>query len=194
MPYIDDKSYEPEISSSNFMKLQPGENKIRIASRTFHFKKHGFRSEGKYSSKICQGENCPYCQQGNEPKNRYAWIVIDRKEQDPEKMVKVLEVGWQIYSQLLAYAKDEDYGELTKYDVKIKRTGEGLETEYSVVASPKKSEITEEEKQAIEESNIDLEKLFSGGKFAKVEEPPVEVYEEEVAEERVKQVVDEIPF
>jgi len=180
MPYIDDLAYEPEAIPSNFMKLQPGENKIRIASQTFHFKKHGFKSEGKYSSKICQGENCPYCQQGNEPKNRYAWIVLDRKEQNPERMVKVLEVGWQIYGQLLAYAKDEDYGPLTGYDIKIKRTGEGLETEYSVVASPKKSEITDEEKKAITESKIYLEKLFGGGRFTKVEEPDELSVEEEV--------------
>jgi len=180
MPFIIDKEYEGETGPSNFMKLKVGENRIRIASQTFHFKKHGFKSEGKYSSKICQGEGCPYCLQGNEPKNRYAWTVIDRED----GQVKILEVGWQIYGQLLAYAKDEDYGELTGYDIKIKRTGEGLETEYSVVASPKKSEITDEEKQAIIDAKIDLEKVFSAGKFGSREKPdneevPIEAYSDE---------------
>jgi len=174
MPYVDEKNYDGEQpSSGNFMKLQQGENKIRIASQTFHFKKHGFKDSGKYSSKICQGEDCQFCAEGNEPKNRYSWIVIDRTDNG----IKILEVGWQIYGQLLGYAKDEEYGDLKTYDAKIIRTGEGLETDYQVRVSPKHSEITEEEKKSVEESGIDLEKIFSGGKYGKVEkpeEPPVE--------------------
>ena len=183
MPYVDEKTYEGEQSSSgNFMKLQQGENKIRIVSQTFHFKKHGFKDEGKYSSKICQGEGCQFCAEGNEPKSRYAWTVIDRADNE----VKILEVGWQIYGQLLGYAKDEDYGDLQTYDVKINKSGELLKTEYQVVPVPKKTEITEEEKKSIEESKIDLEKIFSGGKFGKAEEPdnpPVESYEKDAEKE-----------
>jgi hypothetical protein len=180
MPFIDDRTYEPEMGS-DFMKLQPGENKIRIASPTYHFYKHTFKdANGKFASSICGGENCLECQSGNKSKNRYAWIVIDRKDEK----VKILEVGWSVYEQLLALAKDEEYGELQGYDIKIKKTGESLETSYQVVASPKKTAISEDEKANIEKTNIDLEKVFAGGpgKYNKKEEPESTITTEEVDE------------
>lgn len=192
MPYIDDSTYEGEQGSGNFMKLQPGENKIRIVSKTFNFKKHGFKdANGKYSSKICSGEGCEFCAEGNVPKNRYAWTIIDRKETDDSKKVKILEVGWSIYAQLLSYAKDEEYGDLTTYDVKVKKTGEGLDTEYQVVASPKTSELTAEEQQLVVEAKVDIENVFGGGKFAKKELPEGQ----ESPEEETQEIsIDDIPF
>lgn len=60
------------------------------------------------------------------------------------------------------YLADPDYGEPQGYDLKITRSGTGLETKYSVIAAPPKSfELpTSEIKEEL--ANINLSALFSG--------------------------------
>lgn len=173
--YIDDQTYEGPESTGGFMKLEPGVNQFRIVSGTYHFKKHMLKEGGKFSSEIHESVNCQYCLSGNKPKNRYAWIVIDRKDGE----VKILEQGWQVYEQMLALAKDKEYGDLKTYDLKITKKGEGLDTNYQVVAVPSTigKKITKEEQEKVESSNIDLAAKFSS-KLGKEELPDKE--EEEI--------------
>ena len=151
------------------MKLVDGENKIRIVTPTYYFRKHNSQEGGKFKSVICIGENCPLCAEGDRAKSRYAWVIIDRKD----GQAKILEVGWSVYEQMLSLAKDEEYGDLNTYDLKIKKSGEGLGTSYAVVASPKKTDITKAELDLVGKADIDLDKVFGGGKYTKKEEPEV---------------------
>jgi len=73
--------------------------------------------------------------------------------------VKAFKAGTSIYKSMRVYVSDLEYGDPTKYDFTITRTEE-KPSYYTVVASPNKSEVTDEEKKAIESSEIDLKKLF----------------------------------
>jgi hypothetical protein len=64
-----------------------------------------------------------------------AGLVYDYEAAD----FKILEITQKtLMDQLFKFVKDDDYGDPTNYDIKISKTGEGKETEYSLVAAPPK--------------------------------------------------------
>jgi hypothetical protein len=67
-----------------------------------------------------------------------------------------------IISSLRAYANDEDYGDLTGYDIKITKKGTMKETKYSVTASPPKP-MADVIKKALEAAPVHMEILYDGG-------------------------------
>ena len=68
-------------------------------------------------------------------KDFFAHIVYDFESDD----FKIFEWTQQTISdQIRKFMKDEDFGDITGYDIKISRTGEQLKTEYHVVAAPPK--------------------------------------------------------
>lgn len=66
-----------------------------------------------------------------------------------------------IRKALETLALNEDWGDLTNYDFKIKKTGTGIETNYSVIPIPPKP-IAENIREALESSKIRLEALYEG--------------------------------
>jgi hypothetical protein len=60
-----------------------------------------------------------------------------------------------------AIVDNEDWGDPKGYDMTITKTGEDLETKYTVQPSPHR-ELTEEEKELIGETKVVLEALFEG--------------------------------
>jgi hypothetical protein len=67
-----------------------------------------------------------------------------------------------IMKSLMQYAKDEEWGDFTKYDIKIIKEGAGKETKYHVSPVPHKP-MSEKILKALNESPVNLEALFSGG-------------------------------
>lgn len=135
-------------NNANFMRLNDGENQLRIVSGVaklyVHFEKD---INGGWHKIICNGTNtCPICQKGIRAQKKFCFNVIDRKD---ENKVKILEAGSSIASQLGDLAKDADYGSPLEYDIKIGKTGKGLNTNYTVTPRPKKAPLTEEEKEAV---------------------------------------------
>lgn len=70
-----------------------------------------------------------------------------------------------IRDAIASYVAHEDYGVPTGYDLTLTRKGSGMETEYSVVASPPKapSDKAVAAWTAVLEKGYDLEALFEGG-------------------------------
>jgi len=69
---------------------------------------------------------------------KYAWPVYNF---DTER-TQVLQGGATIYNSLNALIQNEDWGDPVEYDVKVARTGSGLnDTKYSVTPSPKSLEL-----------------------------------------------------
>lgn len=95
--------------------------------------------------------------------------------------LEVLEITQKtIQSQLKTYFDDADYGDPFGYDFKITKTGQELETKYSIIATPPKPFDTKLQKKAIDEGLevINLEKLISGGNpFEDSDPEPVTVEE-----------------
>jgi len=78
------------------------------------------------------------------------------------KNVCILEITQQtIQSAIMAYYKNVKRGDPKEYDLTVTRKGEGLKTEYTVIANPKEI-LTEEISWACLDTKINLEKLYSG--------------------------------
>lgn len=133
----------------DFLKLQPGENRMRIVGKPSLIEIHWEKGlDGQTKKVICVGSGCPICKAGHAPQRRYQIKVIDRTD----AVVKILEGGATVFNAIRAYAMDPDYGDPTRYDIKIKKEGSGRETKYTVVASPKQSDLTDEEARKVDES------------------------------------------
>jgi hypothetical protein len=90
------------------------------------------------------------------PKHFRAFVVWDYED----NKIKVCEITQKgIQDSIYNLYKDEDWGDPTDYDLKITKEGEGMDTKYAVVASPKK-ELTDDMKKAYKDASIYLEALF----------------------------------
>ena len=67
-----------------------------------------------------------------------------------------------IQKALTLIAKDEDWGDFTKYDVKITKEGTGKETRYSLTPLPHKP-LSAKIEEALKRSPVRLEALYEGG-------------------------------
>ncbi|MGA0103176.1 MAG: hypothetical protein ACO3LH_05625 [Steroidobacteraceae bacterium] len=87
-----------------------------------------------------------------------AGLVYDYEAND----FKILELTQRtLMDQLFKFMKDEDYGDPTAYDIKISKTGEGKDTEYSLVAAPPKA-LPKDVVAAADEVRCNLRALFDG--------------------------------
>lgn len=129
-PFISD-----EVSaggSSSFMKIQKGENKLRIISKPI---------EGwvewidKVAYRTTLDEQPETKDEENPPKKFLALVVIDREDEQ----VKIWEVTQKsIIKAIKTLAANPDWGTPFSYDLNINKTGEDLKTKYTVTPSPKK--------------------------------------------------------
>jgi len=136
-------------NSTPFLKLEPGTNQIRIVGKPYQVNIHWEKGlDGSNKKIICLGANCPICKVGRVPMSRFQVLAINRAT----NKVEILEGGPKIFGEFKNFALDPDYGDPTKYDFKIKKEGSGRETKYSVIAAPKKSDLTAEEIELINNS------------------------------------------
>lgn len=139
---------------TQFLKLENGDNRIRVVGKPVTVDLHWEETlDGGKKKVICPGAGCPICKAGHVPQSRYQVLVIDRKD----SKVKILEGGPRIFGSFREYAMDPEYGDPTKYDMKIKKEGAGRETKYTVVAAPTKKDLTAEETELVLSSKTLLE-------------------------------------
>jgi len=137
-----------EQETVDYYKIQEGDNLLRIAGKPSKIEVHWEDTiDGGKRRIVCPGAGCPICAKGSKPKSRYQCKVIDRRD----NTVKMLDVGLSIISQIQAYAKEPDYGDPTKYDIKLKKEGKGLDTRYTTIPSRNMEPLTEEQLKAVEE-------------------------------------------
>ena len=67
-----------------------------------------------------------------------------------------------ILKSLQAFGSDSDWGDFTKYDLKVKKEGSGLDTSYTVTPLPHKP-MSENIEKALRETPVNLEALYDGG-------------------------------
>lgn len=129
---------------SDFFRFQDGENQIRIVTEYEAVRKHWLGNQG-----ILCVSGCSLCSNGEMPKTKFLFYVIDRKD----KSLKIAEFGPTIVKALRALQKGSHYSfdSIPGYDILITKHGSGLDTEYTVVPLPP-TELTIEEKKKIEEA------------------------------------------
>lgn len=148
------QDYEQPQTGGNFMKLQDGENKIRILSKPIvgwldwkDKKPYRFTMKNKPEKPMDK----------NPIKHFWAFVVWNYST----KSIQILEITQQtIQSAIANLSKDDEWGAPYHYDIKINKKGKDLDTEYSVTPSPKKPVSDEQSKAALEKPCY-LEAMFA---------------------------------
>ena len=160
-------------SNVDYMTLEPGKagNIVRVVSKPSKLDLHWEKdTSGKTKRVICTGAKCLLCEHGSKITSRYQILVLDKTNWTPEEgyldgepKVKILEIGRSVINQIKDIATDPEYGPIEEYNLRIRKEGSGMDTKYSVVASPQRSELTDEEKEAVKNAPTikDLNKILS---------------------------------
>lgn len=133
-------NYEPPVSAGLYHKFENG--------ITYRFR---LLSEPAKFTTLYNGDP-------EKANTKYAWLAFNKEE----KKIQILQLPLGAYNQIAKFAKDSDYGDPTKYDLKFTRSGEGFKTKYDIVAAPEKSVIPES--LAVEAAEYDLLEKVSSGK------------------------------
>lgn len=138
-----------EESSDNYVKLRSGESVTGVlVGDTLEQYKHWIEKKPF----ICQGAGCEHCASGVQRKFAFKVNFLVR-DQSGNLTAKILDKGASVYKQLQGLSDEWD---LSKTWLKISRKGEMLDTEYSVVPSPK--QLTPQDLKKVSEVELlDLE-------------------------------------
>jgi hypothetical protein len=162
------KDYKPLAPSrGGYMKLKPGENRIRILGSMNDTPPTAIQGvlgwvpgeEGKRKPvRTMPDQKVDASQFEEKPKEFIATIVFDHQAEQ----VCILELTQQsIIGEIVSLDNDPDWGDPRDYDISIIRTGDGLETRYNTVPKPKSAQ-TGEIRKAFADAKINLMALFSG--------------------------------
>lgn len=186
MPFLRD-DFKVSETGGGYMKFAQGENKIRILTEAidgfvYWLDKNGElvpRGEmGGEGSKPVRTRTIKEAMQKTvgaqyDAKQFIAFVVWNYAE----NAMQILEVTQKgIMKSLEGLAKSEDWGDPMAYDIVIVKTGERLETEYTIRPIPPKP-FTEDVAGL---SKIDLDALFEGG------DPFAEKLDENVSPEEIE--------
>lgn len=137
---------------SDFMKLEAGDNKVRVLSAPQQHGVHWVNDETGKSRKVnCATSGCPVClrnQDGDKPKASWILKVFNRKE----GRVMLLEIGTQIFKGIRELVENKDWGPVSEYDITIKRGAPGAQPLYTVIPG-RHAPVSGEEKKALEVFN-----------------------------------------
>lgn len=183
----------PEIpkSTGSFMKLEKGDNKFRILASPLAGYKYWIDENGKRKPQrflSVEEANPKLITDKNPLKYFWAFPVWDYTTES----VMILELTQvTILRAIQAMTNDPDWGDPCEFDVVVTRTGDGLETEYTIMPKPAKKldEIAQAVWDTVKE-NCDMGLLMNNKnplrdvESAKI---PSDKPEEEIS-------IDDIPF
>lgn len=126
MKRIDYQNYK---KPTDFIRFLPGVTKLVIVSNGYLQKKHGMKTANGYIPlpDCTETPDCPQCLKGNEPKQKWTWIVFVPSE----RKVGILDAGAMIGDSICKQAQKS--GDPLMKEVTINKEGEGLRTKYTAV-------------------------------------------------------------
>lgn len=139
------KDYVPPVSGGLYHKFEDGVTyMLRIASEPVVF-------ETEFTDKKTNETTVS---------TKYGWIVFDLAT----KTAKIMQLSVTAYKLIAAFGADAEYGDPKMYNLKITRTGTGFDTQYSIIASPNKTELASLAENAVDAvAAIDLIGAISSG-------------------------------
>ncbi len=148
--------YEAPRTAGSYMKIQDGENRIRIlSSPVLGWEEWVDRRPVRY-----RYEDKPdsWYDPARPGKHFWAFIVWNYAEE----RIQILQVTQaSVRRDLEKLSKDSDWGAPFFYDVKIHRSGKDLKTKYQVTPLPRKP-VADHVVEAFNENRCNLDALFSG--------------------------------
>ena len=110
-----------------------------LTEEPVNFYEHNLKKGDRYEQFCCTGDDCAFCEDGDRPTYKGAYLVVDRREyeytdKDGKKktgkdQIRLFIQGMKVISQLDRIS--DKYG-LSNRDVTIVRLGKGTQTTYTV--------------------------------------------------------------
>lgn len=153
----------PKSGGGNYTKLKDGANKLRILSAPIMGWVY-WNTQGKPVRSREEFRPLPAdvrVKDGKPEKPKHFWAVAIWNYD--EKSLQVWEITQgTIQTALTALITNADWGDPRQYDITVNRSGEGFDTEYTVLPSPARP-INPMTLSDFEKANINLPALFDGG-------------------------------
>lgn len=155
-------SKDRKSTKDMWLKLNKGPNIVRLLTNPFQYLTHkGVKKVGEpgFGRKVgCSEPNekgsCPLCKKGLKASPRWLVGVLDRKTTS----YKVIDIPWQVMSQIRKLNDQEIWGDPTKYDINIIVDDSMPQSYYTVSPHPHKPLSPTEQKF---QDEADLEYLKS---------------------------------
>lgn len=126
-------SIEESTENADYVKLESGKDAVLhvLDKEPVSIFKHFVQAEKKYY-KCKNTDNCPYCMKpdASDKLRKFAINVFNLSQ----KKVQILEQGKQVFGQMKKIL--EVWKDLDRADLVVKKSGTGIDTEYTVVAVP----------------------------------------------------------
>ena len=188
------KDYQEPVSKSNYMKLQEGENIIRILSPAIHGWE-GWKTQPDGTNKpvrVPQDKIIEIGDVDDPDKIRFFWAFVVWNY--AEKQIQILELRQRtIQRAITALVNSKAWGDPGEYDIMITMTKTGSEArdvEYSVMPNPKEK-IDESITKLLKDNPIRLEALFEGNDpFQQEEEVKLTTDEQD----KLDEIAEDVPF
>lgn len=150
------KDYKAPSSEGSYFKFKQGENRFRILSSAIVGFEHWTKDNKPVRTREAlkeRPENAKVDDNGNFQKHFWAFVVYNYDAGKPQ----IMEITQKtIQGGIGALSDNAKWGDVKGYDIVVTRSGEGLETEYSVLPEPKS------EAPKVDVSQINLQALFDG--------------------------------
>jgi len=157
------KGYEVKTEAGSFFKLKSGENKFRILTDAV-VGKVGWKDNKPFRVGGVDAEISPKDVDTDEKTKRpkindfMAFMVYDHIE---GKVMLAEFTQASIKKGILALAENKDWGHPSGYDITVVKTGDGLNSKYTITPSPKKAlPKTVQAQVDLEEEFFDLDKAL----------------------------------
>jgi hypothetical protein len=124
MHKIDYSSYK---KPTDYIRFDAGDTKLVIISNGYLLKKHGMKTAGGYvpMPDCTETPDCPQCLKGNEPVQKWTWIVFA----PTERKVGILDAGAQIGDAICKQAHERKI-DLLMREITVNRVGTERSTKY----------------------------------------------------------------
>lgn len=177
------KDYALPKAQNKYFKFKDGSNTVRILSNTIMGYEY-WNTENKpvrTRTRLMETPKDIRVESDGLPSSvKHFWaFVVYNYDDDCVQIMEITQVS--IMKQLLALVENSKWGDPKNYDVTISKSGEKLETRYTVIPNPH-SELSPEIKSEYANTELSLDALFDG------EDP----FEAKIENNKIN--LDQIPF
>ena len=146
--------------TSNYMRFESGENKFRVLGEGISGWLVWLTVDGQRKPVRVRPTETPPPPEGDEKVKIFLTLPVWNYATNKVQILEVTQTS--IRNALQDFENEEDYGDLTGYDIKVVRKGEKLDTEYTVMPLAKKA-VDKTIKEAWEDTHLNLDALYDGG-------------------------------
>ena len=147
-----------------FLKEDGDEADLRfLTEEPVNFYEHNLKKGDRFEQFTCTGDDCPFCEDGDKPTYKGAYLVVDKREyeytdnngkkQKGKNQVRLFIQGMKVVSQLDRIS--DKYG-LSNRDVTIVRLGKGTQTTYTIERGDEEKLTKKEIEQLLPEKLRDM--------------------------------------